>query len=130
MGYFLFLNNAHAELATAVLLIVEIIFVEQLVATILKSTLAPILCPEDGAWNSCLGAQTSLRDLLKTLPTGRGECGGEILQAQCFGLQGGNLQPIGEALETTTASLRFTLQSTNSLEPALMVIVAINPLES
>lgn len=35
MGYFLFLNNAHAELATAVLLIVEIIFVEQLVATIL-----------------------------------------------------------------------------------------------
>ena len=122
--------DANAELATAVLLVVESVLVEQLVATILQASLAPVLCPEGGAGNGRLGAQTRLGDLLQALPTGRGKRGGEICQPQFFGLQGCCLQPIREALEATTAPLGLSLQASHSLKPALMVIVAVNPLKS
>ena len=38
---------AHAELAAAILLVVEVVFVEELVAAILEPTFAPVLGPKD-----------------------------------------------------------------------------------
>ena len=62
----------HAKLASAVLLVVEIVFAEELVATFLKSVLAPILWPEGSALHGFLGCKSGLVDLLQIFPTRRG----------------------------------------------------------
>ena len=45
----------HAEFAAAVELVVELVFAEELVAAVLESPLAPVLCPERGAFHCLLG---------------------------------------------------------------------------
>lgn len=67
-----------AELAAAVLLVVEGIIFQELVAAVLKTTLAPVLCPEEGGGDGGLGRETCLGDLVEAFPTGRGEGGGEV----------------------------------------------------
>ena len=119
-----------AKLTTAVLLVIKIVLTEQLVATILQATLAPVLCPKDSSFNGSLGRQTRLGNLLKTLPTGRGERRSEIGQPKLSCLQSGSLQAESETLQATAASLGLTLQSSDNLQPLLMIVVAINPLQS
>ena len=116
-----------AEFAAAVLLVVEVVFAEELVAAVLESSFPPVLCPEGGAWDGLLGGESCLADLLEAFPAGGGEGGGEVLDAECLCLEGGGGEADAEALEASGPSFGFLFQSLYLLEPACMVVVAVYP---
>ena len=118
---------AHTELTSAVLLVVEAILAQQLVAPVAESSLAPVLGPEHRAGHGLLGRQTGSGDLLDALPSRRGQRGGEILQPQLARLLGGSCETQGEAAQTAAAALRLILQTADATAPRRMVIVAVNP---
>ena len=120
------------------------VLLEQLVATILQTALAPVLCPEareGGAhprplpkgWevgDYFLGSKTGTVDLLETLPAAGGQRGGKIRDAELLSLAGGSGKTQGKALFAATATLGFVLQSADMLQPRRMVVVVVNPADA
>ena len=117
----------YAEFAATVGLVVEVVFVEELIATLLESAFAPVLCPEEGAFYGLLGCKSSLVDLIEALPTGGGEGGGKVRDAECFCLEGSGGEADAEALQTTPTAFGLMLETLNLLEPLFVVIIAVNP---
>ena len=109
------------------MLVVEVVFVEELVAAVLKTSFAPVLCPEGSAFYGLLGCQSCLGDLLKALPTGGGEGGGEVGDAKCPGLDGCGSETNAEALQTTPSAFGLVLETLDLLKPLFMVVVTIYP---
>lgn len=120
-------SEAHAEFAAAVLLVVELVFAEELVAAVLEAAFAPVLGPEGGAFDSLLGLEARLSDLVKAFPAGGGKGGGEVGDAKLLGLEGGGGEADAEALEAAGAAFGLVFKALDLLEPAVVVIVAINP---
>ena len=118
------------ELATTILLVVEVKFFQELVAPFLQATLAPVLIPEGGALDSLLCQMTSPIDLFETLPTTGSKGCREVLQSKFFRLPGSLRQTECKALLTPSAPFRFTLKATHILSPLVMIIIAINPSET
>ena len=137
------LGGADAEFAAAVLLVVELVFVEELVAAVLEAGFAPVLGPEEGEgvgmrWcrimlnggDGLLGEETCLVDLVEALPAGGGEGGGEVGDAELLGLEGGGGETDAEALEAAGTAFGFVFESLDLLEPALVVVVAVYPTDA
>ena len=122
------------ELTAAILLVIKSIFLEQLVATLLQATLAPVLRPEVNILRVCidcfLSCEPSTVNLFQTLPTAGGQRGGEIRNAEFLCLTGCRRQTHKEALLTAMSTLRFTLKSLDTATPRGVVVVAINPLNA
>ena len=106
------------------------VFLEQLIAAFVQTTLAPVLCPEGDTINLLFCSMTGTFYLFKAFPSGRGQSGGKILDAQPFGHLSCCCQTQGEALLTTMATLRFPLQAMYAAKPRLVVVVTINPLQT
>lgn len=109
------------------MLVVEIVFAEELVAAVLESSLSPVLCPEGGAFDGLLGGESCLADLLEAFPAGGGEGGGEVGDAECLCLECCGGEAYAEALEASGAAFGFVFQSLDLLEPLLVVVVAVYP---
>ena len=139
-------EGVETEFATAVLLVVEVVFTEQLVATFLQTALAPVLGPEKGVggmrwyritlnsgerggrWgDGLLGKEPSLVDLVEALPTGGGEGGGKIGDSEGLGLEGGGGETNAEALEAAGTPFGFVFKTLDLLEPGLMVVITVYP---
>ena len=120
----------HGELAAAVLLVVEAILLEQLVATVLQSALAPVLIPERGAGNGLLRRLPCPVDLLQALPSAGGQGGSEVTDSQLRGFTCRGQQSHAEALLTTESSFGLVLQPANALQPRVVVVVAVNPADT
>ena len=130
--YFLFrlgFRRAYAEFASAILLVVEIVFLQQLVSSVLQSAFPPILFPEYGAGIAGGGSASCLEDLLQTFPPGGGKGGGEDGKAVFRSIVCRLRQPQGEALQATATALRLILQSLHGVQPVRMVIVGIDEVE-
>ena len=139
------LGGADAEFATAVLLVVEVVLVEELVAAVLEAGFAPVLWPEEGGgmrWHrimlngrgrgkersdGLLGKEACLVDLVEVLPTGGGEGGGEVGNAELLGLECGGGETDAEALEAAGTAFGFVFKSLDLLEPCLVVVVTVYP---
>ena len=119
--------SGHAELAAAILLVVEAILAQQLVAAVAEAALTPVLRPEHGAWHGGLGRMAGKGDLLQALPARRGQRGGEMNDAQLASLAGGGQQTHVEALLAAAATLRLMLQARHMAAPRLVVVVAVDP---
>ena len=115
------------ELATTILLVVEVKFFQELVAPFLQATLAPVLIPEGGALDSLLCQMTSPIDLFETLPTTGCESRGEVLQPEFFRLPCRHCQTEHKALFAPFSSFGLTLKATHILSPLFMIVVAVNP---
>ena len=123
------LRTAGRELAAAVLLVVELILSEQLVAALLKASFAPVLRPEGHAREGLLSSEPRTVDLLQVLPAAGGQRRGKTAEAPLRGRLCRRHQPQAEALLAAAAALRLLLQSADALEPLLVVVVAVNPLQ-
>ena len=77
-----------------------------------------------------LGLEACLVDLVKTLPTGGGEGGGKVGNAELLGLEGCGGETDAETLEAAGTSFGFLFQALNLLEPLFMVIVAVYPTDA
>ena len=114
-------------LAPAILLVVEVVFAKQLVATLVESALAPVLCPEASAGNGSLGGLSGTCDLFDALPARRGEGGGEPRESQLLRFACCCGQTQGEAKFAATSAFGFVLQSAYVVFPLLVVVVAVDP---
>ena len=57
-------QSLHAEFTAAILLVIEIILFQQLVASLLEPALPPILFPEEGARIECGGTASCFIDFV------------------------------------------------------------------
>ena len=121
---------SHTELTTAIQLIVEAECFQELVAAVGEATLSPVLRPEVRVGHGRLGGKACPRDLLDALPTGGGERGGEVVQAEGLRLLGGDGQAMTEAEFTAWPAFRLILQALDAAKPRLVVVVAVNPPQS
>ena len=80
-----------------------------------------------GRGDGLLGTEACLVDLVEALPTGGGEGGGEVRNAQLLGLEGGGGEADAEALEAAGTAFGFVFKSLDLLEPCLVVVVAVYP---
>lgn len=135
----LFCSRTHAELATAVELIVETIEAEKGVTPFLKAALAPVAVVEmdkgsgvafrgkAGLFFDLLSSpMTGFIDLVKSLPAAGSERGGKLADAQLTCFAGAAQETILETSQTAVAALGFCLETCYVLQPSCMVIVIIN----
>lgn len=118
---------AHAELAAAILLIIEIVFLQQSVASLVKTALAPVLSPENSGWHGSLCFHSSFVYLFEAFPSGRGECCREVCDAKFLCLDGGGGEADAEAFCASCASLRLCFESFYLREPFFVVVVSVYP---
>ena len=144
LGPMLFLRLAHLgtqqrfgvraisgrELASAVLLVIEVVLLEQLVATLLESALAPVLSPELGSWSNLFCHMSCPLYLFQTLPATGGQRGGEIAEAQLLSLESCLGQSQRKALLTAQSPFGLVLQPANACTPPFVVIVTVYPFQS
>ena len=121
----------HGELATAVLLVVEVVFAEELVATVLKPAFTPVLSPK-GDWGfgggDRLGGRFACNGyLVKTLPSGGGESGGEVFYAKTLRLARRLQEAKAETELAAASTLWLLLQSLYGREPSAVVVVGVYP---
>lgn len=131
--YFLFrlcFRRAYAEFASAIQLVVEAVFFQQLVSSVLQSAFPPILFPEYGAGIAVGGPASRLEDLLQTFPPRGGEGGGKHGKAMFRSMAGRLPQPQVEALQATPAAFRLILQPLHGAQPVRMVIIGIDEVEA
>lgn len=124
------LNLSPAEFTPAILLIVEVIFAQQLVAALLQSALSPVLIPEGHVGHCLFGLMTRTIDLLQALPATGGQRSGKIFESKLPGLLCCHRQPQGEALLAPPTPLWLALKTADTTEPLLMVVVAVDPSQS
>ena len=124
------MSDFYREFAAAVLLVVEVVFAEQLVTAFVETALAPVLRPEFGIGDGGLGFQSGGGNLLDALPARRCQRGGKEVQALTTGFTGCCREAKLEAQAAAAAALGFALQSADAVEPLLVVVVAINPLDT
>ena len=127
MSLVFYLFISHGKLATAVLLVIEVKFFQQLIPPFIKAALAPVLRPERRLRHRRLCQMTCTLNLFQTLPSAGGQCRGEIADTECLGLLRRGRQPQQETLFAASSSLRLSLQSAHILSPLLVIIVAIDP---
>ena len=126
----IFYIRSHAELTTTILLIVKAIFLQQLVSSLVKATLSPILCPKHSVGNLFLCITTSRLNLLDAFPTRRSQGGGEMANSHLMGETGGGHQPHLKTAKTSFPPFWFTFQPFYGVQPCTMIVIAINPFES
>lgn len=88
----------HAEFTAAILLVVEVILFQQLVAPLLEPAFPPILFPEEGIRIERGGTASGFIDLLQAFPARRGEGSGEYGETMLGGVAGCLCQAQCEAL--------------------------------
>lgn len=74
-----------------------------------------------------LGFEAGLVDLVEVFPTGGGEGGGEVGDVEGLGLEGGGEETDAEALQAAGSAFGFVFETSDLLEPGLVVVVAIEP---
>ena len=117
------LKVAEAELAAAVLLVVELSGED--VAPLVKSALAPVAVPETGKATAALflSIESGFIDLPDVLPAGGGESGGEQGKSVLSGIGGRNAEPVPEAGQTSPATLRLALQPDSTIQPLCVLLL-------
>lgn len=115
------------KFATAVALVVEGVFAEELVAAFLQTSLAPVARPEMGAGDGSFGGETCTLNLVEALPAGRGEGGGEGVDAQLHSLACCRGEAQAEAELAACPTLRFTFEAADGGAPTVMIPVVVDP---
>ena len=108
---------AHRELAAAVLLIIELVFLQQLVAAILQAALAPVLVPERCASHRLFRQATCPFYLFQTLPAAGSQRRREIADAEFLCLLSRPGQSECEAQLTASSALRLSFQYQSNPAP-------------
>ena len=80
-----------------------------------------------GGGDELLGFEAGLVDLVEVFPTGGGEGGGEVGDVEGLGLEGGGEETDAEALQAACSAFGFVFETSDLLEPGLVVVVAIEP---
>ena len=99
----------HTELATAIPLIIEIVFLNNSYTAFAQSTLAPVLFPPDDIGIVRCGKMSSVVDLLQALPTAGGKRSGDDLDASLVSITGRIEQAHLEASQASASPLRLIL---------------------
>lgn len=81
----------------------------------------------DRGGEGLLGLDAGSVDLVEVFPTGGGEGGGEVGDAEFLGFEGGGEKARTEAPFTARATLWFVFESSHLGEPCFVVVVAVNP---
>ena len=97
----LLLCLSHAKFTTAVLLIVEIVLFQQLVAPFIQPPLAPVLSPVCSSFHLRLGKETCLINLLQALPSRGSKSSGEVSQAKLASSKRRGIESVAEALQAS-----------------------------
>ena len=128
------------ELASAILLVIELVFFQQLVPTFLQAVFAPVLRPESDRLVYCAirriavcrfcGTQTRRVDLVQVLPSRRSKGGGEKRNIQFLRLTGGMEKPVVETRLAPSAPFGLMLQPFYGAKPLFMTPVIVYPLDS
>ena len=118
---------SHRIFTAAILLVVELIFLQQLVAAILQSALAPVLVPERCASHRLFRQATCPFYLFQTLPAAGSQRRREVADAEFLCLLSRPGQSECEAQLTASSALRLSFQSAYILSPSVMIVVAVNP---
>ena len=103
-------KSSLTEFTATILLIVEGIFTQQLVAAVAQSSLPPVLCPEHRAGYAGLGCEPCFSDLFDTLPARRCQGGGEMNHAKTLGLPGCLQESEPEALQAAASAFWLSFQ--------------------
>lgn len=101
-----------------------------MVAAVLQSSFAPVLCPEKGGRYCGLGLKAGLGNLVEAFPARGCESGGEVGDAECLCLKGCRCEAYTETLLATGTSFWLLLKSADGLQPCFMVVVAVYPRDS
>jgi hypothetical protein len=130
----------HAELAAAVSLVVEAIFLDDLITAVLKTILTPVLIPPDDQviwWNSFNPQSTKVDspltgfiDLVQGFPSRRSQSGGDDLDASPASITGCAEKTQLEAFQASASPLGLVLQTLHLRKPTFMVIIRVDDLKS
>ena len=120
---------SHTEFTSAVQLVVEGVFLEQLVAPFLQAAFAPVLFPEDGAGAGCGGAPSGFVDLVEVFPARGGKGGGEHPEPVQGGVAGGGGEAQGEARQAAASAFGFALQPLYVVQPGGVVVVGVHEVQ-
>ena len=122
------------EFAATILLVVETILLQQLVASLLQAPFTPVLGPKSHRVRTVavvihrtLRSLSGTLNLLQTLPTAGGQRSGKIADSQFLSLPCRLHEAQHEALFAAAAPLRFMLQATDTLSPCSVVVVTVYP---
>ncbi len=123
------LQNSLAVLTSAVLLVVETVFAEELVAALLKSAFAPVLCPKERTWHGLLRGEASFCDLVESLPSRGCKCCRKDAKSKFLRLFCSLQKSYAKTFEAPPAAFWLSLKARNSLAPCFVVVVAVYPLD-
>mgnify|MGYP004426147451 FL=1 len=117
--------RCHAELASAVELVVETVFADDFITAFLQAALAPVHRPPGHGrkQSACIGPGSI--DLIKVFPAGRGERRGQNIEAVFLCITGGTFKPELETFSTSGALLRLMLKTPCNAAPLVMGIAII-----
>ena len=117
------LKVAEAELAAAVLLVVELSGED--VAPLVKSALAPVAVPETGKATAALflSIESGFIDLPDVLPAGGGESGGEQGKSVLSGIGGRDAETVFKAGQASPPALRLALQPLGAFQPSGVLLL-------
>lgn len=120
----------HAELAAAVLLVIESEFPDELLTAFLKAAFAPVSVPPCHIRIKGGGISAGFVNLVQAFPSGGGKGGGDDMESVGMGIFGRTAQPLAEALQAAPSSFRLPFKTADSLTPSIMVIVGIHDFKS
>lgn len=113
------------------MLVVEVVFAEELVAAVLKAAFSPVLRPKgDGGFGGADGLGGGFAgsgDLVEIFPTRGGEGGGKVLDAETLGLACRGKEAKAEAELAAAAAFGLLLKATDGVDPLPVVVVGVYP---
>ena len=120
----------HAELAAAVLLVIEAIFTDKLLPALLKAAFAPVPVPPCHIRIKGGGISAGFVNLVQAFPSGGGKGGRDDMESVGMGIFCRAAQPQAEALQAASSALRLSFETADSLAPCIMVIVGVHDFKS
>ena len=123
------LEAFHAEFAPTVLLVVEGVFLEQLVAPFLQAAFAPVLFPKLGTGIAGGGAASGFVNLVEAFPARRGKGCGKEGKAVFGGIAGGFGEAQGKALQAARTAFGLVFQPQHLVAPGIVVVVGVNKVQ-
>ena len=122
--------SGHAELAAAVLLVIETIFTDELLPALLKAAFAPVPVPPCHIRIKGGGISAGFVNLVQAFPSGGGKGGRDDMESVGMGIFCRAAQPQAEALQAASSALRLSFETADSLAPCIMVIVGVHDFKS
>ena len=116
---------SHAELAPAVKLIVEGVFLQQFISPLLQSALAPIsILKRYSAYLSCRPFACFV-DLVEGFPATRSQGSGKRVDAQFLTFFRSTEKPYLESFEASPSPFRFFFKSCHPFQPFFVIVVIV-----